>query len=404
MKTVLFIFRRDLRNIDNIGLIQAYKDYDKVIPCFIYDPRQVGSENKYRSKRAIEFMTSAVNHLAKSLSGFKIFNGLPENIVKRYCRSNKIDAVYVNKDYTDFSIKRDSEIQKICKQYNVLFCSFQDQLLIGSVRSIKSGSGSPYKKFTPFYNKAKNIRIKVNKNIIGRKLRGPREDARHILLTFNFASYNNDNYCTTKLSVYIKFGVISIREAWERGNSKFRRQLLWRDFWTYINYWFPDEYKYAGIKWNNSESDFKKWTDSKTGFPIIDAAMKQLRTEGFIHNRLRMIVASFLVKDLLIDWRKGEKWFSKQLRDIDMAVNRGNWMSTTGFGHSALPYFRVFNPWLSQRKWDPECEYIFKWIPELKSIPCEDIHKWNETFMNYHVYYAPIIDHDKQKKTFLKRF
>lgn len=412
----LFIFRRDLRNVDNNGLIHAYRDYDHVIPCFIYDKRQIGDKNKYKSNKAIEFMRKCVNDLDKNLPNFQIYTSTKaEDQVNALLKKNKnIKAVYLNKDYTQFSLTRDKAIMNVCAKHNVLFKPFDDQLLIRSMDRILTGSKKPYKVFTPFYNKAKSKTIDKpylnGRKIAGNTLNEPRKEALKILKSFDYKYYKADrNYPvidTSKLSRYLKFGVISVREAYKYSSKSntFRQQLFWKDFWTYINFWYPD-YKGNGDrprKWNINKRWLDAWKFGKTGFPIVDAGMRQMLETGWMHNRVRMIVASFLSKDLLIDWREGEKWFSNRLVDIDMAVNRGNWMSTVGVGHSSLPYFRVFNPWTSTEKYDADCEYIKEWVPELRKVPPKDILKWHKCFGEYDVYYEPIVDHDVQRQKYLK--
>lgn len=415
--TCLFVFRRDLRNVDNTGLKYAHTHFNNIKHCFIYDKRQIGNGNSYRSDKSIEFMRGCVNDLKRSLSNFNVYTASKaesaiENIIKK---NKQITAVCVNTDYTQFSIKRDKAIAAICNKHDVKFISCDDQLLIGNVKSILTGSGSPYKVFTPFYNAAKkhrpnNIDTKVFGKTMGNT--SQRGIALKIAKTFKYGLYAKEHDfpgldSTSHLSRYLKFGVISIREAYKYSKSStFTRQLYWKDFWTYINYWFPD---YKGTnspkRWtsgNTKTNWLNAWKSGTTGFPIVDAGMRQLLKTGFMHNRVRMITASFLTKDLLIDWHEGEKWFSKQLIDIDMAVNKGNWMSIAGIGYSSLPYFRVFNPWTSTKKYDKDCIYIKTWIPELKNTPNNDILNWDITYSKYNTYFEPIINHEERRKIYLK--
>ena len=193
-------------------------------------------------------------------------------------------------------------------------------------------------------------------------------------------------------------------------NNDFIKELYWRDFYYNVLYYFPHvvghsfNSKWDNFKWDNYQGKFKKWKEGKTGFPVIDAAMRELNTTGFMHNRARMIVASFLTKDLLIDWRWGEKYFASKLLDYNISANNGGWQWSAGTGTDAQPYFRVFNPWGQSKKYDPNCEYIKKWIPELKDIPAKDIHDWYKKFNNYNVKYPkPMLDHDKARLIFLER-
>ena len=216
---------------------------------------------------------------------------------------------------------------------------------------------------------------------------------------------------TTHLSPYLKFGTCSIREAYHRiktvlGNEHpLIRQLYWRDFFVQIGYYFPRVFnsafreKFNEIKWQNNMNIFELWCNGKTGFPIVDAGMRELNSTGYMHNRVRMIVSSFLVKDLHLDWRKGEEYFANKLIDLDIAVNNGNWQWTASTGCDAQPYFRIFNPWIQQRKYDPDCKYIKKWVPELKEVKREIIHNWFKQKETKSINYPkPIVDHNKESQ------
>lgn len=443
-KKALFIFRRDLRIQDNNGLIEALKKSEQVIPCFIFDSIQVGTKNSYRSMNAIQFMVESLKELNDQLrkkgSHLYFFYGDTHEIVKKLIILQKIDAVFVNRDYTPFSLKRDEQLEKNCIQHNCAFFSHND-LLLHEPEQILSGNGTPYSIFTAFYKKAvllpvqkqqikitgtffnkpivlshgfevlKKINLQHNKKIW---LKGGRSQALLLLKKIkNLANYSKTRdypeLPTSYLSAHLKFGTISIRETYWKiaetlGKSHpLLRQLYWRDFFTHVAYHSPFVFgqayheKYNKLPWKNDKNDFKAWREGKTGFPIVDAGMRQLNETGWMHNRVRMIAASFLIKDLHIDWRWGEKYFAQQLVDYDPAVNNGNWQWNASTGCDAQPYFRIFNPWLQQKKFDKDCDYIIRWVPELKNISPKIIHTWyisrNTAIKNYP---RPIIDHAKE--------
>lgn len=452
MEKILFIFRRGLRIHDNTGLIAALENSKTVIPIFIFDPAQVG-KNPFKSLNSIQFMVESLKDLDISLrkrgSRLWYFYGNPEKVVSKLLKNDDaISAVYVNMDYTPFSASRDIKIAKACHKLDVEFTQFEDYLLT-PVNSIKTKSDTAYKVFTAYYNAAQhktvrksrknNLRgylsknhkfpgqiteerinkfYKKNDNVL---VHGGRKECQWILK--NIVPEVNRGYKkdrnipeinTTHLSAYNKFGCCSIREVYEAfGNKKslLTRQLWWRDFYTYIMYHYPHssrgafQEKFNNIKWKHNSVWLQKWKTGMTGFPIVDAGMRQMNKTGWMHNRVRMIVASFLAKDLMINWKHGEKYFSQRLVDIDWSVNNGNWATVVGVGASALPWFRVFNPWDQLKKYDPECEYVKEWIPELKDVPIEDILKWYEAYSEYDISYPkPIINHKEQKEKALKMY
>ncbi|MBW3019977.1 DNA photolyase family protein, partial [Candidatus Woesearchaeota archaeon] len=407
----LFIFHRDLRLDDNTSLIEALKNSEKVIPCFIFDERQV-NKNPYKSNNCLQFMLNSLkdlnDELKKKKSKLYIFHGLTEDVVDKIIKDKKIDAIYSNKDYTPFARKRDETIKKICEKNSIDFVQLDDAL-INPPGSVLKDDGTPYTVYTPFLRKARQIDVKKpvknnlsnyytqkisneesskifdkiltvnNKNIL---LNGGIKEAKELLKKSKSLDYydNNRNFprldYTSHLSSHNKFGTISIREIYSSFKDNFQEvlinELYWRDFFTHIIYHFPNvldgafKNKYNKIKWDNDKKLFQKWCEGKTGFPIVDAGMRELNTTGYMHNRVRMIVASFLVKDLHINWQWGEKYFAQNLIDYDPAVNNGNWQWAASTGCDAQPYFRIFNPWSQQEKFDRDCEYIKKWVPELK--------------------------------------
>jgi deoxyribodipyrimidine photo-lyase len=231
----------------------------------------------------------------------------------------------------------------------------------------------------------------------------------------NYPRTHNDlSHSTSELSAFIKFGCVSIREVYKTFRSKhdFIRQLFWRDFYANILYSFPYvlgsamKKNYNKVHWHHNSNWFKKWCDGETGYPVVDAGMRQMNQTGYMHNRARLIVSSFLVKTLLISWEEGEKYFAQKLVDYDPASNNGNWQWTAGSGADSQPYFRIFNPWEQGKNYDPNCEYIKKWVPELKDVPNKDILNWEDTHSEYKdvKYPKPIVDYKKQKEIALKMY
>lgn len=447
-KISIFIFRRDLRLEDNTGLINALKDSDKVIPLFIFTDKQIET-NEYKSNNAIQFMIDSLKDLNINLENsngkLHIFKGENLKILKDLISKLDIDSIYVNTDYTPFSINRDREIEELCKDNDVDFNSFHDYMLNPPQKVLKA-NGEPYTIFTPYYRRAlyekiekpienkftnyynKDIESSISLDEIESKIlpernnqilrKGGRDEAFKVLedrkSSLNHYDEKRDFPSikgTSTLSAHNKFGTISIRELYYyfkdnlRDSEPIIRELYWRDFYLQIAYHFPKVFgkefnqKYEKVKWEDNESNFKAWCQGLTGFPIVDAGMRELNSTGYMHNRVRMIVASFLTKDLHIDWRLGEKYFAQKLTDYDPSVNNGSWQWAASTGCDAQPYFRIFNPWLQQKRFDEDCEYIKKWVPELKNIDVKSIHKLNEqrplTLTND--YPKPIVKHSEEK-------
>lgn len=443
-KTSLFIFRRDLRLSDNTGLNNALAQSEQVIPCFIFDPRQVTDTNKYKSDNALQFMMESLQELTDALhhknGKLHLFYGKAEDAVKDILKHHDIHAVFINRDYTPFSIERDIAIAQLCKKHGIAFKQSADALL-NEPEDVLKKDGSHYSIFTAFYKKAVKIPIKQSeKQQLGSFFNGKLDNAKpqtifkkiatHInkAIAYNGGSshgqlllkhidalqhYKHDrdypSVTTSHLSAHLKFGTVSVRQAYETivkhlgYTHPLIKQLYWRDFFTHIAFHVPTVFghpyhkKYAQLPWNYDKKLFKQWCQGTTGFPIVDAGMRELNETGFMHNRARMIVASFLVKDLHIDWLWGEKYFAQKLADYDPAVNNGNWQWCASTGCDAQPYFRIFNPWLQQKKYDPECTYIKKWVPELEKYDATIIHNW---FKNNNIiiknYPRPIVDHAKE--------
>lgn len=430
----LFIFRRDLRLEDNTGLIYALKESEQVIPAFCLTiNKQTEKSNKYFSENAFAFMIESLKELNDELrqkgSKLFVFYGIPEELIEEILNKESINAVYVNKDYTPFSVKRDTAISLLCKRKNIEFKSYSDIMLNEMV--LKS-DGKPYTVFSPFWKKASKIPVRkpehndffnysinysFNEKISlpeytdnDKRMKGGRSEAIKILK--NIGKLKNYEYVkdypyingTSRLSAHLKFGTVSVREVYWSIVKKLGhthpliRQLYWRDFFYHIGYNFPIVFgsefkdKYRKIKWSYSNKKFNAWKNGITGFPIVDAGMRELNSTGYMNNRLRMIVASFLIKDLHIDWRLGERYFAQKLADYDPCINNGNWQWAASTGCDSQPYFRIFNPWLQQIKFDPKCDYIKKWIAELRHVPSSIIHKAYKH--NIAGYPKPIVDHD----------
>ncbi len=451
-KLSVFIFRRALRLQDNIGLIEALKNSDTVVPIFIFTPEQL-TKNTFKSDNCVQFMMESLedlnDELKKKKSKLYYFYGEQHKIIEKIIKSKKINAVFVNADYTPYAIQRDKKIRNVCKKQDIDFISTED-ILLNPIASIVTGQDDIYTKFTPYFNKAKKIKVpnpisnkysnyykgnvvgtfkgdmhkfyNYNENILHEG--GRKEGLKRLAAAKNQKQYNkkrNDlTYNTTELSAHIKFGTISIREVYHTFKKSLGtkndliKQLYWRDFYYNIASAYPYVFKSPGamkpkynkIKWEYNRSHFNKWKEGKTGFPIVDAGIRQMNETGFMHNRARLIVASFLVKILLIDWKWGEKYFAQTLYDYDPAVNNGNWQWCSSTGADSQPYFRIFNPWSQGKSHDPDCKYIKKWIPELQDVPSEDIHEWEESWDNYKQikYPKPIVDYKKKKQKALSAY
>ena len=398
----------------------------------------------------MQFMFESLDDLAGQLqekhSDLYLFFGNTADIVDRLLQQESIDAVFCNKDYTPFSLKRDDAIEQLCVKYSINFIS-KDDVLLNSPESIKTRNNEPFSIFTPFYKQSVTLPVALpcimKKNNFYRgtlantissmqlkrilpyenkqcAVRGGTQQAlkklRHCLQFKNYAQERDFPAIeTTRLSAHNKFGTISIRQVYHElasglgSNHPLLRQLYWRDFFTMIAYFSPFVFghpfraKFERIPWHTNKADFERWCDGTTGFPIVDAGMRELNTTGFMHNRVRMIVGSFLTKDLHINWQLGEKYFAQQLVDYDPCVNNGNWQWVASTGADAQPYFRIFNPWLQQKKFDPQCSYIKKWIPELRSFSPTTIHAWFEQKISTS-YPKPMLDHDVESKKAKKMY
>lgn len=436
----LFIFRRDLRIHDNTALLQALKTDSRVIPAFIFDPVQ-GENNPYFSTYGFTFLLESLIELNLSLreigSQLYVFKGEPLAVIQDLASNLAIDSIYFNRDYTPFARKRDRSIFEYAKSVGISVHQFPDALL-NEPENVLKVDGTPYTVFTPYYKRNSLIAVR-NSEMLTRKnlyngviyssntsllqdllklqcdcsvIKGGRVAALNILEQIkSLEKYSNNRdfpaiHGTSLLSAHLKFGTLSVREVYHTISENLGishpilRQLYWRDFFSHITYHFPYVFgapfkkEYNTIRWSKNEDFFKRWCQGKTGFPIVDAGMRELNQTGYMHNRVRMIVASFLVKDLHINWLKGEKYFATKLVDYDPAVNNGNWQWAASTGCDAQPYFRIFNPWLQQAKFDSQCIYIKKWVPELNSLAPKAIHKLSGMNQNLpNGYPLPIVNH-----------
>jgi len=448
----LFIFRRDFRIVDNNGLNVLSKLCKNVYTIFIFTPEQVGSANNYKSNNSVQFMIESLESLASEIKAqggqLHTFYGKNTKVIADCIKSWGINIVAFNIDITPYARERDDDIVKMCQKMDVAVVKEQDYYL-HPPGSIKTMGGEPYQKFTPYYEKASKIKVpeplakkqlpltskdanipnkisleqamkrftRINPNIL---VRGGRPEALQLLsravrTIHNYNAIHNDlSLQTSELSASIKFGCISIREAYKAFHDKpgIIRQLYWRDFYANIMYEFPHvighslKPKYDKIHWHHNSKLFDAWCKGETGYPIVDAGMRQMNTTGYMHNRARLIVASFLVKTLLIDWREGEEYFAQKLTDYDPSNNNGNWQWISGGGADSQPYFRVFNPWRQAAEYDPTCEYMKKWVPELKDVPEKDLLKWDTKHVHYKdvQYPAPIVQYQSQREHVLKLY
>jgi deoxyribodipyrimidine photo-lyase len=425
MDNCIFWFRRDLRLDDNAGLYRALKSGMKVIPIFIFDKHILDKLDDKKDLR-VKYIHDAILNLQKEFAKYncnlQVFYGEPSKIIEKLITTYSLKAIYTNHDYEPYAKQRDEAIEKLLKQNNATLFTYKDQCIFEKSEVVKD-DGLPYTVFTPYSKKWKlkltdyyikpypvlkyinalhkglanepiptlanmgfeNIETNFPKNFVEDNIIQNYHDTRDIPSKLG----------TSRLSVHLRFGTISIRKLAKQAialNEKYLNELIWRDFYMQILWHFPHVVKgsfrpvYDEINWRNNEQEFEAWCQGNTGYPIVDAGMRELNTTGWMHNRVRMIVASFLTKHLLIDWRWGEAYFAKKLIDFDLSANNGGWQWAAGSGVDAAPYFRVFNPALQTDKFDKQLVYIRKWIPELDSFD----------------YPKPIIQHELARKRCLE--
>jgi len=391
-----FWHRRDLRLDDNHGLSELTKKYKNVVPIFIFDTHILNelSENDKR----VSFIYLSLKKLKRKYqalgSDLHIFYGKPSEVFKKLKDKNDIKAIYTNRDYEQYGIDRDKKIENWAVSKNIEFKTFKDHVIFE--KDEINVDGRPYKVYTPFSKKWKAALTELPEyelNIEGLSTSDKQELPNLKSIGFNeitgvappvnlddntlFNYHKNRDIpakeATSNLGIYLRFGNTSIRKMVKLAKAKsevFLNELIWREFFMTILWFYPNsateelKEQYRGIPWERNDEFFKAWCHGKTGFPIVDAGMRQLNETGMMHNRVRMITASFLVKDLVVDWRLGEAYFAEKLLDFELSSNVGNWQWAAGTGTDAAPYFRVFNPTSQQIKFDPDFKYIKKWVPE----------------------------------------
>jgi deoxyribodipyrimidine photo-lyase len=399
-ETTLFWLRRDLRIDDNAALYHALRQNTNVLPVFIFDTVILDELEKQDAR--VEFILNSLNILNEELtkygSSLLVLRGDPVEMFKIL----RPKSVYTNHDYEPYAISRDEKVADILRAANVTFISYKDHVIFEKDEVIKS-DGSPYTVFTPYSRQWKNkltefyTRSYPVKNYLGSfrklaKLKVPeleqigfaktgfrfpeRKIAKSIINHYESTRDYPATNGTSRLGVHLRFGTVSIRQLVRLGqklNETWLNELIWREFYSMILFHFPQVERqafkaaYDNIAWRNNESEFTAWCEGKTGYPLVDAGMRELNATGFMHNRVRMVTASFLTKHLLIDWRWGETYFASKLLDFDLASNNGGWQWAAGCGCDAAPYFRVFNPTLQLEKFDQQGKYIHRWIPELNT-------------------------------------
>ncbi len=417
-------FRRDLRLEDNAALYHALSNHNNVLPLFIFDTEILSDLNNKKDAR-VNFIYNSIialrDELIKHNSALIIEFGNPIEVWKKLVEKYHIEGVVANTDYEPYAIMRDKEISTFLNSINISFTTFKDQVIFEKSEVVKE-DGSPYLIFTPYSRKYKeklsSFYLKSYPNaqyfsnfykseqlpIIILKDLGfepsdipipsskiPEDIIADYEQTRDYPYLNG----TTRLSLHLRFGTISIRKLASIAvnlNEKYFNELIWREFYQMILWHFPQivstsfKKQYDNITWRNNDKEFELWCAGQTGYPMVDAGMRELNATGFMHNRVRMVVASFLTKHLLIDWRKGEAYFAEKLLDYDLASNNGGWQWAAGCGVDAAPYFRIFNPSSQAIKFDPELKYIRKWIPEIDSLQ----------------YPLPIVEHSYARKRCLE--
>jgi len=419
----IFWFRRDLRLEDNVGLFHALQSGEEVLPVFIFDENILSqlSNDDARVTFIYQQLSKINGQLQKLGKSLAVFYGDPFEVYNKILTENNIKTVYTNHDYEPYARKRDLELYHLFKEYGIELKTTKDQVIFEKSEVIKD-DGTPYVVYTPYSNKwkekfSKTQLFNYNSEDYLEKITlhsypflsladiGFRESNIKVV-PYNISDALIDNYEATRnfpgldktshLGIYLRFGAVSVRKmvskALESKNETFLKELIWREFFMQILWHFPQTVnksfkpKYDAIQWQNNEALFQKWCEGKTGYPFVDAGMRELNATGHMHNRVRMIVASFLCKHLLIDWRWGETYFAQKLLDYEQSSNVGNWQWAAGSGVDAAPYFRIFNPTEQIKKFDKDLVYIKKWVPELETT----------------AYPKPIVDHKEARDNCLK--
>jgi deoxyribodipyrimidine photo-lyase len=423
----IFWFRRDLRLDDNAGLYHALKSGLPVLPVFIFD-KEILKNLEDQGDARVTFIYQTIEALNDELqrlgSSLLVLYDTPEEAWKKLLSEYPVKAVYTNHDYEPFAQKRDEAVAQTLKKQNISFNTYKDQVIFEKDEIVKD-DGKPYTVYTPYnrkwYSKLTPFYLKAypNKKYFGyffktkalllpalkdlgfekNNLEFPAIHYKELIADYaekrDFPAIKG----TSHIGLHLRFGTVSIRELARNASTYSQKtwlnELIWREFYMMILYHFPQttdhafRTEYDRIKWVNNEQQFEAWCKGETGFPLVDAGMRELNTTGYMHNRVRMLVASFLSKHLLIDWRWGERYFAQKLLDYEMASNVGGWQWSAGCGTDAAPYFRIFSPDAQLKKFDPELKYIKKWVPE---------------YADFSKYPQPIIDHAFARDRCLKVF
>ena len=425
-KHTLFWFRRDLRIEDNHGLYMALSGKNKVIPIFIFDSNIL--EKLPKQDARVEFILSALGAIdiamKRNRCNVGIYHGTPKAVLEKLLDKWSIEKVVCNEDYEPYASQRDREIKDFLEKKNIGFEQYKDQVIFAKDEVVKD-DGTPYKIYTPYSRKwishFESLAVKhfPSEELLGRCYnekdlptsslsnlgfsKSSVPQPKHVFndtLIDEYEATRNFPYLdkTSRIGTALRFGTLSVRkavlQAAARSNSTFLKELIWREFFMQILWHFPHTQKnsfkpqYDRIEWRNDENDFKKWCAGETGYPLVDAGMRELNETGFMHNRVRMLVGSFLCKHLLIDWRWGEAYFAEKLLDYEMSSNVGNWQWVAGCGVDAAPYFRIFNPTEQVKKFDKELRYIKKWVSNFQDLD----------------YLQPIVDHKMARERCLNTF
>lgn len=417
----IFWFRRDLRLEDNTGLYHALQSPIPVIPLFIFD-REILDKLENKRDRRVAFIHQCIENLQQKFISFgstlEVHHGTPLEVFAKLLKKYTISHVFTNHDYEPYAKERDRVVGKLLKESSVQFSTYKDQVIFEKDEVLKD-DGKPYTVFTPYSKKwkarltdddFKPFRIAASGKGFYSQKPLPVPTLQAIGFEHQPGEYppekveddvlshygKNRDYPglegTSKIGVHLRFGTVSIRQLAARAqkaSETYLNELIWREFYQSILWHFPQvgegrafRSEYENIAWRNNETEFERWCEGKTGYPMVDAGMHELNETGFMHNRVRMVVASFLCKHLLIDWRWGEAYFASRLLDFELASNNGGWQWAAGSGVDAAPYFRIFNPYLQAKKFDPDGTYIRKWVPEIEGFG----------------YPEPIVDHDFARK------
>ncbi len=399
----IFWFRRDLRLFDNTALLKALKSGIRVLPVFIFDTAIL--KNLSHDDKRVNFIHQAIGYMNDLLvpyhTSIQVFAGIPFEIFEQLLTRYQVISIFANHDYEPYAIERDAKVGEMLKGKGILFETFKDQVVFEK-NEITKLSGEPYTVYTPYshrwleklrqdthilqtrnsedylhnfiqiYNTAEISIEKIGFSKINNVFQ-PFELNKTVLLTYDKTRDIPALNSTSKVSVHLRFGTVSIRQLVALAmeiNTVWLNELIWREFFMQILWHFPHvvqqpfKPKYQFINWVNNEKDFEAWCKGLTGYPLVDAGMRELNMTGFMHNRVRMVAASFLVKHLLVSWQWGEAYFAEKLLDFELSSNNGNWQWAAGTGCDAAPYFRIFNPTTQAEKFDPQSDYIKKWIPE----------------------------------------